>query len=365
MTGLICLPRALCGSAATAPPSMPSARARESALRRASTRACAISSPAAPISADRGGSMQGPLEVLPAAAPVVQRPLEALLAARPVVILDGALATELTRRGADLLDPLWSAKTLVEQPGLIRAVHLDYFQAGADVATTATYQATFEGFQRRGMDRHAAAQLMRSAVRLAMEAREEFWAVPANREGRLRPLVAASIGPFGAMLADGSEYRGHYALSDDRLRDFHRPRLEVLARSGADLLAFETIPCLREALILARLLEEFPSMSAWISFSCQDGSRNCEGEDIGACAATLQPYSQIAAIGMNCTRPEFVESLLRRMRRATGKPLLAYPNSGENYDATAKVWRGKPELGAVAGRGRSWDEAGAPIMGGG
>src|ERR1700730_12230353 len=173
--------------------------------------------------------MQRPLEVLPAAGPVVASPLEALMAARPVVILDGALATELTRRGAGLFDPLWSAKTLIEQPGLIRAVHLDYFKAGADVATTATYQAKFEGVQRRGVDREAAAQLMRDAVRLAMEAREEFWAVSANREGRLRPLVAASIGPYGAMLADGSEYRGRYARSDDQLRDFHRPRVEVLA----------------------------------------------------------------------------------------------------------------------------------------
>src|ERR1700730_9115597 len=110
--------------------------------------------------------MQRPLEVLPAAGPVVPRPLEALLAARPVVILDGALATELTRRGADLLDPLWSAKTLIEQPGLIRAVHLDYFTARANVARAAPCQATFEAFQRRGMDREAAAQLMRGAVRL-------------------------------------------------------------------------------------------------------------------------------------------------------------------------------------------------------
>jgi homocysteine S-methyltransferase len=294
----------------------------------------------------------------------MQRPLEALLAARPVVILDGALATELERLGADLFDPLWSAKTLIEQPGLIRAVHLDYFQAGADVATTATYQATVEAFQRRGMDGAAAAQLMQGAVRLAMQAREEFWALPANRDGRLRPLVAASIGPYGAMLADGSEYRGHYARSDDQLRDFHRPRFEVLAGSGADLLAFETIPCLREALILARLLEEFPSMTAWISFSCQDGSRNCEGEDVGACAAALQPYPQIAAIGVNCTRPEFVASLLRRMREHTGKPLLAYPNSGEHYDATAKIWRGDPHSRAFADQVRSWYDAGARLLGG-
>jgi homocysteine S-methyltransferase len=294
----------------------------------------------------------------------MQRPLEALLAARPVVILDGALATEMERRGADLFDPLWSAKYLIEQPGLIRAVHADYFKAGADVATTATYQATFEAFQRRGMDCEAAAQLMRDAVRLATEAREEFWSVPANREGRQRPLVAASIGPYGAMLADGSEYRGHYARSDGQLRDFHRLRFEVLAESGADLLAFETIPCLREALVLARLLEEFPSMSAWISFSCQDGSRNSEGEDIGACAAALQPCSQIAAVGINCTRPEFVESLLRRMREHTGKPLLTYPNSGETYDATAKVWRGNPHLRTFADQARSWYDAGARIMGG-
>jgi homocysteine S-methyltransferase len=294
----------------------------------------------------------------------MQRPLEALLAARPVVILDGALATEMERRGADLFDPLWSAKYLIEQPGLIRAVHADYFKAGADVATTATYQATFEAFQRRGMDREAAAQLMRDAVRLATEAREEFWSVPANREGRRRPLVAASIGPYGAMLADGSEYRGHYARSDGQLRDFHRLRFEVLAESGADLLAFETIPCLREALVLAGLLEEFPSMSAWISFSCQDGSRNSEGEDIGACAAALQPCSQISAVGMNCTRPEFVESLLLRMREHTGKPLLTYPNSGETYDAAAKVWRGNPHLRTFADQARSWYDAGARIMGG-
>jgi homocysteine S-methyltransferase len=294
----------------------------------------------------------------------MQRPLEALLAARPVVILDGALATEMERRGADLFDPLWSAKYLIEQPGLIRAVHADYFKAGADVATPATYQATFEAFQRRGMDREAAAQLMRDAVRLATEAREEFWSVPANREGRRRPLVAASIGPYGAMLADGSEYRGHYARSDGQLRDFHRLRFEVLAESGADLLAFETIPCLREALVLAGLLEEFPSMSAWISFSCQDGSRNSEGEDIGACAAALQPCSQISAVGMNCTRPEFVESLLLRMREHTGKPLLTYPNSGETYDATAKVWRGNPHLRTFADQARSWYDAGARIMGG-
>jgi homocysteine S-methyltransferase len=294
----------------------------------------------------------------------MQNPLDAFLAAQPVVILDGALATELERRGADLFDPLWSAKCLIEQPEMIRAVHWDYFNAGADVATTATYQATFEAFRRRGMKVEAAAALMRTAVTLAAEAREEFWAVAANREMRRRPLVAASIGPYGAMLADGSEYRGHYKVTDRQLRDFHRPRLQVLADSGADLLACETIPCLREALVLARLVEEFPAMSAWVSFSCQDGSRNCEGEDAGACAAALQPFAQIAAIGVNCTRPEYVGSLLREMRHRTDKPLLAYPNSGEHYDASSKTWAGHTHARPFAQKSGTWHDAGARLIGG-
>ncbi len=291
-------------------------------------------------------------------------PFEDFLAAQPVIILDGALATELERRGADLRDPLWSAKYLIEQPGMIRAVHLDYFYAGADVATTATYQATFEAFRRRGIAPADAAHLMRSAVALAVEARDEFWDIPANRTGRLRPLVAASIGPYGAMLADGSEYRGHYAASDRALQDFHRPRLRVLAESGADVLACETLPCLREALILAQLLDEFPSMSAWISFSCQDGSRTGEGDDSGACAAALHPFAQVAAIGVNCTRPEHVGSLLRQMRRETDKPLIAYPNSGERYDAAVKGWLGSADDQPFADLSRAWFDAGARIIGG-
>jgi homocysteine S-methyltransferase len=291
-------------------------------------------------------------------------PFDPFLAAQPALILDGALATELERRGADLNDPLWSAKCLIERPDMIRAVHTDYFRAGADVVTSATYQATFQGFQRRGIDPRAAAALMRGAVTLAIEARVEVWAVAANRTSRLRPLVAGSIGPYGAMLADGSEYRGRYPIGDGELRDFHAPRLEVLAESGADILACETLPCLREALILAKLLQGYPAMCAWISFSCQDGSRNCEGEDIGECAAALNSSPQVAAIGVNCTPPKFAASLLKRLRERTSKPLMAYPNSGEKYDAAAKVWHGHAAGEPVAAYAREWLAAGARIIGG-
>ena len=291
-------------------------------------------------------------------------PIDSFLAQRPLMILDGALATELERRGADLNDPLWSARCLIERPDLIREVHLDYFNAGADVATTATYQATFEGFARRGIEGARAAQLMRDAVTLAVAARDEFWAVEANRAGRSRPLVAASIGPYGAMLADGSEYRGHYALDDAALADFHRPRLKVLAEAGADLLACETLPSLREARVLANLLREFPDACAWFSFSCRDGGHTSEGDPMGECAAELQRHPQIAAVGVNCTPPQYVTPLLRQMQGRTDKPLAAYPNSGELYDASSKQWRGHPGAFEFGEEARRWHAEGARLIGG-
>jgi homocysteine S-methyltransferase len=289
-------------------------------------------------------------------------PIGEHLRARSVVILDGALATELERHGADLSDPLWSAKCLLESPKLIRKVHLDYFRAGAQVATTATYQATFEGFAQHGIEHEGAARLMLEAVSLAREARAEFCAnVP--RGSKPRPLIAASVGPYGAMRADGSEYRGHYGISDRKLAEFHRPRLEVLARSGADVLAFETLPCLQEALVLAGLLEEHPGMTAWLSFSCRDGAHNSEGEEIGRCAEALRDCSQIAAVGVNCTAPEHLPELLGRMRERTTQPLVAYPNSGQRYDPEAKQWWGKAARGSTAQAGQ-WIAAGARLIGG-
>ncbi len=280
------------------------------------------------------------------------------------MILDGALATELEARGADLRDPLWSAKILVEQPALIRAVHRDYFLAGADVATTATYQASLAGFARRGIDAAAGAALMCHAVELARAARDEFWSDEPNRRGRQRPLVAASIGPYGAALADGSEYRGHYQLSDSELRDFHRPRMAALARSGAELLAIETLPCEREARVLAQLLQEFAPMPAWIAFSCRDAEHTSEGQRIRDCVAMLESYAQVVAVGVNCTQPGFILPLLQEMRGATDKPLLVYPNSGEHYDGESRCWQGQSASMPLAAQAISWCEAGARLIGG-
>lgn len=291
-------------------------------------------------------------------------PIARILADHPLLILDGALATELERHGCDLLDPLWSAKVLIEAPQLIKQVHAAYFAAGADCAITATYQATFQGFARRGLSAAESADLLRLAVRLAVEARDEFWADPANRRGRPRPLVAASIGPYGAFLADGSEYTGDYGLGESDLRDFHRPRMAVLAESGADLLACETIPCLLEAQALAALLGEFPGRTAWFTFSARDGAHVCHGERLADCAAWLDPHRQVAAIGVNCTAPRHIADLVAAARAATSKPVVVYPNSGESYKADDNTWSGPAEVGTFAAQARTWYERGARLIGG-
>ncbi|MFN8493256.1 MAG: homocysteine S-methyltransferase [Caldilineaceae bacterium] len=300
-------------------------------------------------------------------------PLEPLLKQNGVIILDGALATELERRGADLNDPLWSAKLLLEAPDLIRQVHYDYFVAGANVATTASYQATFAGFARRSLDETQAANLMRLSVQLALDARTQYMQMVGNEPRPLppapcllplAPLVAASIGPYGAFLADGSEYRGDYGLAVEQLMDFHRPRMQVLANSGADLLACETIPCLAEGEALVRLLAEFPQTVAWLSFSCCDDAHVCHGERFADCVALANQSVQIVAVGLNCTPPRFAEALLRAGVAATTKPLVVYPNSGERWDAANHCWLPGAGVTDFAEPARLWHNAGARLIGG-
>lgn len=281
-----------------------------------------------------------------------------------VVILDGGLATELERRGADLRDPLWSAKLLLDDPGLIRQVHEDYFRAGADVGTSASYQASFAGFAKRGLDAQRAADLMRLSVRLVQEARDHFWDDPVHRGNRCRPLVAASIGCYGATLHDGSEYRGNYGLSVQQLMDWHRPRLEVLAESGADLLACETIPSLTESEAIVRLLEEFPEISAWISFSCRDDRDICEGAPLREALQVAETPANVVAVGVNCTPPFYIDGLLTSIQGATPLPVVIYPNSGDRWNAAEGRWERDAACFPWAQSVRRWRDAGARLIGG-
>jgi homocysteine S-methyltransferase len=293
-------------------------------------------------------------------------PLGSLLVTNGIVVLDGGLASQLEAQGSDLADPLWSARVLLEAPEEIEAAHLAYFRAGARVAITASYQASFEGFAARGIDDAATVDLLRRSTTLADAARSayraELAAAGAPDPGPL--LVAASVGPYGAMLADGSEYRGRYGLSTRQLADFHRRRLHVLADSGADLLACETIPELEEAAALADLLDEMPTASAWLAFSCEDGARLRSGAPIEEAIAIAGAAEAVHAVGFNCTAPEHIEELVGRARTGTAKPIVVYPNSGEGWDADARDWT--PATGVdvdpvAAGR---WLAAGARLIGG-
>lgn len=291
-------------------------------------------------------------------------PLAEILAQHPIVILDGALATELERRGANLDDPLWSARLLLDSPELIKQVHLDYFLAGADCATTASYQATVQGLARRGLEHADALRVIQQSVTLAIQARDEFWGIPTNHTGRTRPFVAASVGPYGAYLADGSEYRGDYNVSDATLEEFHRERMGALIAAGADMLACETIPVLQEARVLANLLRDFPNTSAWFSFTARDESHVSHGETIAECAALLDSHPQVAAIGINCTSPRYINGLIQNLRAATTKPIIIYPNSGETYDAVNNRWLGETSCETFASDTQEWYSLGARILGG-
>ncbi len=299
-------------------------------------------------------------------------PISPILNHYPALVIDGALATELESRGYDLKDDLWSAKILLEQPEAIKQLHYDYFKAGADCAITASYQATVKGFMKRGLNEADAIDLIKKSVRLAIEARDEFWADEANRTGRSKPFVAASVGPYGAYLADGSEYRGDYGLTEEELIDFHRPRMRALIEAGADpstglgqvMLACETIPCLVEAQALVKLLKEFPDTTAWMSFSCRDETHISEGQLFSDCVREMDADPQIVAIGINCTSPRFISSLVHEGKTATEKPILVYPNSGESYNAENNHWNGDPVSHSFGKEAYEWFEAGARMIGG-
>jgi homocysteine S-methyltransferase len=268
-----------------------------------------------------------------------------------VLISDGGLATELEARGHDLSDDLWSARLLLDSPLEIAAVHAAFFAAGATFATTASYQASFDGFAERGIERDAAARLMRLSVELAKTARDE---VGGDR------WVAASVGPYGAALANGEEYVGRYGLSVEQLADWHRPRLEVLVDADPDVLAIETVPDIDEAQALVALVHEFGT-PAWLSYTI-DGTTTRAGQPLADAFAVAVDVPEIVAVGVNCCAPDDVEHAIGVAREVTGKPVIVYPNSGEGWDGARRTWIGRAAWSTdLAPR---WVAAGASIIGG-
>lgn len=275
-------------------------------------------------------------------------PLAAALAAGPVV-LDGGLATLLEAHGADLTSSLWSARLLRDDPAAVGAAHREYFAAGAQVAISASYQASFEGFAGLGLDRDEAATLMIRSIEIARTARDV-----ACPDG----WVAASVGPYGAVLADGSEYRGDDGLGVARLRDWHRPRLDVLRAAGADVLAVETIPSLAEATAVVSAIAG-TGHPAWLSMTV-DGDRTRAGEPLDEVFAMAAEVPEVIALGVNCTAPEHVAAAVAIAARY--RPVVVYPNSGQGWDAAHRCWTGSAAFDA--GQVRDWIDAGARLIGG-
>jgi homocysteine S-methyltransferase len=313
-----------------------------------------------------------------------------------VFVADGGLATELEARGHDLSDALWSARLLVDAPHEITAVHSAFFRAGAMIATTASYQASFDAFTARGVRREQTVRLLQRSVELAAEARTEVAAAThlgdrkrgeagrsgsstthlgdrkrgeAGRSGSstkdlggsstTERWIAASVGPYGAALADGSEYRGRYGLSVAQLEAWHRPRLEVLADAGADVLALETIPDVDEAEALVNVVRSL-GVPAWLSYTV-DGMRTRAGQPLADAFAVAAGVPEIVAVGVNCCAPADVLPAVGPAS-ATGKPVIVYPNSGERWDIARRAWVGptrfSPQLAAA------WVAAGARVVGG-
>lgn len=273
---------------------------------------------------------------------------------RPL-LLDGGLATQLESQGYEINNSLWAAMLLKSNPQAIVDVHRAYLEAGAECIGTATYQASREGFGNHGLSPKAADDLMRLSVELAQRAREEFGS---------DALIAASLGPYGAILHDGSEYSGDYGVSSDVLRVFHAERLKVFDNSEADVLALETIPSIDEARVLAGLLQDCAT-PAWVSFSCKDETHICDGTDISEAAALFTAHPQVLAVGVNCTPPQYVPALIRRIRAALPElPIVAYPNSGETYNAADNSWSGTVTAVDCAAAASAWLDAGATIVGG-
>lgn len=269
--------------------------------------------------------------------------------------IDGGLSGELEKRGHDLSDKLWSARLLRDEPTAIAQVHQDYVEAGARVLITSSYQASRQGFAAVGMSADEADDLMRLSITLAKEvasaASHKVW-------------VAASVGPYGAVLGGGQEYVGNYGVSHDELVKFHSDRTAVLASAKPDLFACETIPDIVEVNALLEVLANYSEIPAWITMSCKDGEHTCAGQDIADLATAVANHKNVVAIGVNCTKPEFVSSLFSKLSESTELPLVVYPNAGRVWDGEARCWIGEGHTTLPTQIVSQWSGLGAKLIGG-
>lgn len=276
------------------------------------------------------------------------------------VVLDGAMSTPLEKLGADTNNDLWTAKALIDNEELVYEVHKMYFEAGADLIITDTYQANVQAFEKVGYSEKEARNLIKKAVKIAQKARDDY----ENKTGK-HNYIAGTIGPYGAYLANGSEYRGDYELSTKEYQQFHLPRIEELATTGVDILAIETQPKLDEVLAILELLKEkYPQQKVYVSYTLSNDDTISDGTPLPRAIHALEDYSQVIAVGINCIKLELVEPALKNMKEITDKHLIVYPNSSAVYDPKSKTWSQPKTSATFEELIPNWYEAGARIIGG-
>ncbi|MBT8077774.1 MAG: homocysteine S-methyltransferase [Gammaproteobacteria bacterium] len=289
-------------------------------------------------------------------------PFEKALRQNAVTLLDGGLATEIEAQGHDISGSLWSAKMLITNPQAIVDAHLAYLEAGAQCIITASYQASYKSLTEAGVPEGAMDRVIAGSVELAVTARQQF--MDANPEIDYVPVVAASIGPYGAALHNGAEYTGEYDTDEQGLQEFHQRRLGVLDASAADVLAVETIPHATEAAVLCAMLKRCTKPS-WVSFCCRDGKHLSDSTLLRDSAALFAGHPRVRALGVNCTSPEYVASLIGEIKRsAPDKAIVVYPNSGETYESATNTWHGTVSPVECADASLEWRDAGATLIGG-
>lgn len=289
--------------------------------------------------------------------------IERILKDFPFIVLDGGLATELEKAGHNLKDRLWSAKILAEKPDAILDVHRSYLEAGADCIITSSYQATVKGFVSAGFSKADAVRLIKLSVRLAKDAVEQAMENSGDKE-RPDPFTASSAGCYGAFLADGSEYSGNYKLSLSEYKDFHRERVDLLAEAGSDFIAFETFPNIDESIAVSELMLEYPDIHYWIVFTASDEKHISHGELFYDCVKELTGKRNLAGIGINCSRPEFITPLLEGAKPPAEQRLVIYPNSGERFDIGCTCWTDESSKADFLQLTEEWYSHGARVIGG-
>lgn len=283
-----------------------------------------------------------------------------------IKVLDGGTSMELVRLGYKFIkkDPLWSARFLLSDPSAFVQCHKKFIEAGAEIVVTGSYQASIEGLvEHAGVTEEQAYSLIKSSVELAQQAARE-----SSQITGYMAEVAGSVGAYGAILHDGSEYTGSYIdhMTKQELKDCHRARLKALAEAKPDYIAIETIPSVVEAQAVVELLtEEFPGLKAWVSYTCKDEVHTGHGESFCDAVKALVSFDNVIAVGINCTHPRFISPLLRSIQCLhLEKPVLIKPNSGEEWSQD-KGWYGRQESSPLThDMITEWIDLGASWIGG-